>query len=377
MNKYLYAILRLKTTSWIKYWLYNKTMKIKGVLSNILEGISFYLTDSLNRKFNLFQIIGRSVQDGTPTPENPVEIKNTGDSGSVNEKVQNKNFLNVSSVFEVTGYTSIPISLEANENYVLSANKINTNGSSNNMLVGLKNEDNTINYIYSFKTNNLTVNFTPKKNVVAILIYSQNGYNQSVGVTSVFYNLMISKEGGEYQAHEEQNISFPLAQGQKFMEGDYLADDGVHHVIREQVFNGTEGFGLQYGNEYYISVNPICNRNATTINVICNYYKGVSREDLEGMGNGHIAGSSTYIRLKDDRFSTLSEFKSWVAEQYANGAPIKIQYKLENEVIDPYTPEQQIAWEQIKALRTYKPVTHINSEDETPANLKIQYWKEG
>lgn len=85
---------------------------------------------------------------------------------------------------------------------------------------------------------------------------------------------------------------------------------------------------------------------------------------------------ATYINANIDGVTSLATFKTWLAEQYANGTPVKIQYELATEVIDPYTEEQQTAWEQIKNLKTYKPVTHISSEDETPAELKIQYWKE-
>ena len=91
MSKFLYPIYKLKTKSYIKWWLYHKKAGGSGILSEILEGFSFNLENTLNRKFKLFEIEGNSVQDGTPSPDNEVPIKSAGDNGSINEKIGNRN----------------------------------------------------------------------------------------------------------------------------------------------------------------------------------------------------------------------------------------------------------------------------------------------
>lgn len=85
-----YFLLRNKKLKpWIKYWLYIKSKDKNYVLSDILDGTSFYLENSSNKNFNLFQINGNSVQDGTPTPSNPVEIESAGDTGYITESISN------------------------------------------------------------------------------------------------------------------------------------------------------------------------------------------------------------------------------------------------------------------------------------------------
>ena len=74
MNKYLFPIKKLKTKSWIKYWLSKREFN-SYVLSQILTGTELYLENSVQKKFKIFNIIGHSEQDGEPTPENPVDIK--------------------------------------------------------------------------------------------------------------------------------------------------------------------------------------------------------------------------------------------------------------------------------------------------------------
>lgn len=385
MNKYLYAILRLKTTSWIKYWLYNKSMKIKGVLSNILEGISFYLTDSLNRKFNLFQIIGRSVQDGTPTPENPIEIKNTGDSGSINEKVQNRNLFDESVIINATNWAY------ENEYYTGKANDLNNYFLNYPMYSKFK--ENT-QYTFSWKGYTGTASNTRIRFVYTDGSYTEGAYINSTTEVSrnfvssadktidrislnwatngtIFIKDIQLEEGStatDYVSHEEQNISFPLAQGQKFMEGDYLADDGVHHVSGEMVFDGSSDENWIYNQAYaYFYITTTGFKSVD----FCDHY---SKETGETLTNNHFRfnPNNGNFYIKDERFTSASSFKTELATNN-----IILQGELSQEVIDPYTSEQQQAWEQIKALRTYKNVTHISSEDDLPANLKIQYWKEG
>lgn len=54
------------------------------------EGENITLTDSSNLPYEKFNIGGNSVQDGTPTPETPVEIKSVGEEGTVEIKQTNE-----------------------------------------------------------------------------------------------------------------------------------------------------------------------------------------------------------------------------------------------------------------------------------------------
>ena len=381
-NKYFYPIYKLKIKSWIKYWLIKQT-EFKGVLSDILEGTSFYLTDCLNMKFKIFDIIGRSVQDGDPTPENPVPIKNTGDNGSVNEKVQNKNLVNnnFSEWTSVSAYSYIPLDLKQGETYTLWATRIGelkTNyynfgivkdGTSYSTFVGLRlvvNTDGTTSYKYTFTVDETWTN--PK--LIGYFDKLETKFNE------LLQNYNIQLEQGStatsYVPHEEQNISFPLAQGQKLMQGDYPDDEKVHHKMGEVVFDGSNDEDWKYLSESDNTVRiqiPLDNCKAGS-NVMCDYFtKGsIYNSDIEGCT---IISGNFYIRINKTLVTTISEFRTWLSSHN-----MKVQYELAEETTEDFTEEQKTAWEQIKKARTYKNVTHISSEDETPAELKIQYWKE-
>ena len=365
-------------------------------LTSNASGTSIDITDSAAYKNRSIGLIGNTIQDGTPTPENPIELKSTGDNGSINEKVQNKNLFNKNDTDIADGYlvNGVP----------------NGNKQYNQKVTGYIPVKVGKTYIQNLvNTNNQYAYYDKNKNYISgtsSSIPSTGLFNPPEGAeylrTGLFERQLdtLKVEQGStatpYQAHEEQNISFPLAEGQKLMQGDYLADDGIHHVESETILDGTEAWGKQWGTNSHLFYTTKINNNtkrysSATANIICQSNKYIATHYDGGNGsiyqlraddnfpylvaiNDNSSGSAVgNLIIKDNRFTTLEEWKAYLAEQYANGTPVKIQYKLQNEVIDTYTSEQQTAWEQIKKLRTYKNITHISSEDEVPATVEIKY----
>lgn len=93
MSKFLYPIYKLNIESYKKWWLYHKKAGGSGILSEILQGFSFNLANTLNRKFKLFEIEGNSVQNGTPSPDNEVPIYSAGDNENLFDKDNEEQFL--------------------------------------------------------------------------------------------------------------------------------------------------------------------------------------------------------------------------------------------------------------------------------------------
>ena len=90
---------------------------------------------------------------------------------------------------------------------------------------------------------------------------------------------------------EQQEILFPFVQGQKLMQGDYLADDGIHHTRKQIVFNGKEEWklgGRQFDKcmTFYVYARDGNTRGAK----ICNLFKFddmayIDRKDTECITN--------------------------------------------------------------------------------------------
>lgn len=64
------------------------------------EGMEIELRDTVKAPMRGLRVYGKSTQDGTPSPGNPVEIVSVGDVGSVNVKISGKNLFDSSNLIQ-------------------------------------------------------------------------------------------------------------------------------------------------------------------------------------------------------------------------------------------------------------------------------------
>ena len=103
-------------------------------------------------------------------------------------------------------------------------------------------------------------------------------------------------------------------------------------------------------------------------------------QDLS-FGNCFITGDKSGIHLGNmidgnKKWENVDALKQFLKEQKANGTPVKFEYELEEEIIEPYSTEQQEAYDKKKELTSYKNVTHIFSEDEIKPSFEVTYYKD-
>lgn len=270
MSKFLYPIYKLNIESYKKWWLYHKKAGGSGVLSEILEGFSFNLANTLNRKFKLFEKEGNSVQDGTPSPDNEVPILSAGDNGSINEKITNAD--------------------------------------------GTEEQD---------------------------------------------YSIFVQKP---FRSNKDKTIKDKFVK----VNGNWYE----RHYITEITLNGTENWSRSDTEGFVRYVVTLANMKSVgatrSANILCNKFKG-SIEN--GYGNC-FAFNNTVAFYVPENIENFSVWKNWLEENN-----VKLQYELAEPLDLPCTETQIQQLENLPS--TYKEMTIINSEDETPAHLKIQYYKEG
>lgn len=185
----------------------------------------------------------------------------------------------------------------------------------------------------------------------------------------------------EYVESKEQTVVFPL-NGQKLMEGDYLADDGVHHVRGQIVLDGsqlTSEFNYNSAlstadyNCFFFANDSIKQAsNNTDVFVIADKLLGTpasqrTSNKLNCWINhlvAHLLGMHVPNTITD-----TTQLKTWLTNN-----PITFEYVLEEETIEPYTLEQAEAYNQLKKLLLYKGVNHICTEtDGLEPNLQLTY----
>ena len=215
-----------------------------------------------------------------------------------------------------------------------------------------------------------------------IALYSTGGTPISSGDYIDYNELIVTADDEDmtYEPYKSQVVYIPLTEGQKLMEGNYLADDGVNNKRKQYVFKGTENFIVQRqtnDTDLYIAHN--LSGLKTRGNLLSNYF-------LQGLRLGENTNKigafySTYLYFgiplstigatsSDNNNVKTQKFKEWLATQYANGTPVIVEYELAEPEIVPYTEEQQEAWNNIKNLTLFEGVNHISSN----ANMVLKYY---
>ena len=116
------------------------------------SGDVIQVDDSAEAKLRGLKLYGRSVQDGVPTPENPVEIQSMGDGGNVGVKIQGKNLIYTASMTSSNGVT-----MTENEDGTFTLNGTVVNANAGLYFVGNYNTTNVTypDAQYSFKVDGL------------------------------------------------------------------------------------------------------------------------------------------------------------------------------------------------------------------------------
>ena len=237
-------------------------------------------------------------------------------------------------------------------------------------------------------TNEFIVKFKTDKEKT--LAYVTQQYTNSSRTTIITEGTMIL-EGDYlnleelYEIHQEQEILFPLAEGQKLYEGSYLAKDGIHNKrisINGNEYKNTAGMNRAYSTEnyncfdIYTGLKFVKSENQyKTIGALCNQFKEKNwasfwqqKVNEEGFCIHQDNRSTIYIKISKEICPDIDTFKKYIDENN-----LLFEIPLEQEEIIPYTPEQQAVIDKI--LYTYKNVTNI-SVDNKLTTLDITYKKD-
>lgn len=171
--------------------------------------------------------------------------------------------------------------------------------------------------------------------------------------------------------HESKNLVFPLTQGQKLMQGDYLADDGIHHTRKQIVLDGSDDenwavwtASLTNVERFYTNLEKKLKDNGASL---CSHFKFSNiNSDTEHFSWSTSAGirKQFVIFIDKSKATTVTELKTWLSQN-----PITVEYELAEEVVEPYTVEQQKAWNNMQNLVSYVGINNINSS----TNIDVKY----
>lgn len=274
---------------------------------------------------------------------------------------------------EKTEYTYI---LKCKSN-VTTENNINFKGiyedGTSELLSANKKED-TNEFIVKFKTN--------KEKTLA---YVTQQYTNSAGTTIITEGTMIL-EGDylnldePYEIHQEQEIIFPLEEGQKLYEGSYLAEDGIHQVTK-MINIDIDNYTATMASEGLLSLSNATGHrwNYISIKGLCSHFKNANNENITANGpatnnlkdnefNFRAGATKDRIYFKNSSLKTLDDWKNFFKNN-----DVMLAYEVEEEII-PYTPEQQEIYSQLQNLELFRGCNHITVESNVKPTIKLSYY---
>ena len=235
--------------------------------------------------------------------------------------------------------------------------------------------------------------------VLRLTLYSNNGSSGTpvVGdyVDYTDIQVEISDAPTPYEPYKPiQTLTIPTPNGLPAVpaseNGNYTDSSGQQWICDEVdfvkglyvqrcgkiVYDGTEEWGMHTGtnNETFTNLIPEGKHGGSyKSNLVCSHASIVTSSWDKVENAGKFASSSSvimqfgYIASKGT-YGSKDAWKSYLAEQYANGTPITVIYELAEPIETPLSDEQIAAY---KALHTHYPSTSIHNSDN--AHMVVDY----
>ena len=225
-------------------------------------------------------------------------------------------------------------------------------------------------------TNEFIVKFKTSKEKTLAYVIQQ--YTDSASSTIITEGTMIL-EGDylnldePYEIHQEQEIIFPLAKGQKLYEGSYLAADGIHNTRKQATLKpkasqiGAVMVNTETKNTSFLIYNNIFDnlkKGYPPRAPLCNKLQGTASTNYRNFNNQitqwYDTSADFCVAIQTDLVGTTND--SIVS--YISNNQFVLEYFLEKEEIIPYTPEQQNAFYQLQNIVLYDGINHISTDNE-------------
>ena len=305
--------------------------------------------------------------------------------GSINEKIVNKNWYDKSTISWFKNNSSDFLNTGDNNTTRIRTNSFMIKGGKTYIISGFP-DGTVLNNIRTYDKNKTYLGTATKtdntfelnSDVAYIHILCQ-GSNFDSTTNTLMKNADIQIELGstatDYVEHQEQTYTIPTQQPMRSIgtvRDDFIKQEGVwyeRHKIKRLVFDGTETGWSVNNNVFY---RTISDKKIAKTQMYSNYfiYKSVIWQNLSNYEFSDDNTTAT-IFIKDEDYSSIDNFKTWLSTQYANATPLCIDYILATPTDLPCTQAQIDILENLP--RTYKNETNVISLDEIEAYIDFEY----
>ena len=357
-------------------------------------GTTIAVSDSSESGFEALSIYGKSTQNGTPTPDAPIDIVSLGSDGSIVPYVFKKNICDATLSASAINFGGLVFSKD-----LLAIKKDNTYTISVELTASAKTKAywNPSSGVYNWKefeisagTNRYYFTFVALHDggSASVTLLTKSDTSDSITITPAKVQIELGSSMTPYEVFNKQSMSIPLstplraipvtdsslatytdANGQMWCADEIDLERGVYvQRLLKLELTGAEEWGNTSDNEFRANITATL-PNTSFDGVWCTHY----RQADNGVRNVHgtiIRGISGYqIFICDNTFGNdVAAFTSALAEKYKNGNPITIYCRRATPIETPLTSEQIAAY---KALKTNYPTTTVLNDEN--AFMKVGY----
>ena len=185
---------------------------LNNIITNLNDSITSYTLKNTTDKYLFFQYLGgdkneQEILDSIIINEG-IDKKTYLPYGCIGYKGCRKNLLSQNNA-EFTLFKKLEINPIGPGTYKISGKIISTDTDADKCLLSFRKADVEIKGLYVLRGNFSETLILPGE-IDTVNLYASSGYNISVGDTATYTDLMISKDGGEYEPYQEQIVPLDL-----------------------------------------------------------------------------------------------------------------------------------------------------------------------
>ena len=331
-----------------------------------VSGSVIAVKDSIAAPLHGLTLYGKTTQDGTPTPENPVELVSAGNGGVIHTTITGKNLIDISEAIVKDAEGSYYYSFTGFESNFTPKKSLFLVGGVEYTLSFKNNGADAVGYLYlagetqartDIGSNATVFTFTPSVSEY----YSLHLWRSTASYEGTISDVQLERGTvTAYEPYEDKTIAVFTPNGLNSI-GGVKDEIDFARGVRVQRVKGVREFSFSAWDAEKCIYVARANLSGVNNNTMCNMYQ-YSALPVADLPHGTYKKSGEYVYLRDTRYTTANEINAAL-----NGLLV-ILGELATPIETPLSAEELA---QYAALRTNKPYTTVTND--AGADMDVSY----
>lgn len=325
-----------------------------------LEGVPPLPFNSNGEPLIAWTIFANFTQSGTPTPDSPISPSETGErtnnlldlakieKGRINQTSGEVTVVSDTTVLTVSGNNVTVTTTKEWRGFI--SDYIPTTEALKFSYGSLSNVESGTNfycYFYAYDSNKQYLGYVYQGAIPEGTAYLRASFQFNVAVTNAVVSEIMLNTGSTAMDFEPYGCKLPVQCGgvttpvytaeplRKIGDyTDYKSESAEYRAIKKLVLTGNETISVDLSyDRFFFSIMDMRGEGVRLTKLYCTHYQNIS----DGRPIGSVPDNSIYtgggvdiqkVFIKTTEYTTVADFKAYLAQQYANGTPVCVWYVL-------------------------------------------------